>query len=143
MEYSFFLLFLETHVSENVVLAVSTNQIYLYTCQSLHIFNYLMEYSFFLLFFWKTHVSENDCCFRLYQSNIFIYTCSILHIYSTFSLEYSFFSTFFWKHHMFRKCCLNYHEIFIYVNLTYINFFHGTLSFLLFCLFLLFFGNSG
>ena len=73
--------------------------------------HYLIEL-FFLLFL-ETHVPK-----MLFELPSNIYTCqSYIYQLSHGTL----FFYFFWKH-MFQKCCLNYHEIFIHVNLTHIHY---------------------
>ena len=83
-----------------------------------------------------TVFSKNDCL--NYTIKIIFYTCQS-YIYYPISLSHGilFYSTFFFEKHIFRKLCLNYHQIFITINVTYIyiNFSWNTL-------FIYFFGNT-
>ena len=84
-----------------------------------------------------TVFSKNDCL--NYIIKIIFYTCQS-YIYYPISLSHGilFYSTFFFfEKHIFRKLCLNYHQIFITINVTYIY-----ITFSWNTLILLFFGNT-
>ena len=111
--------------------------IYIYMSLLLHIFTnfigilFFFFYFFFGLFFWKTHVSENDCFGSLPWKYIDIHVQYLTYIYQTSSWNTLFFFLFFstsfffgcclWKHSLFNKWrCLYLTIISIFISKIFI-----------------------